>query len=83
MLQALINQQEKTFEDTDNSVIATENPAVREVFDTTVEKANPISAYPDQWSEDWYAAMANGEFAAMMCPPWMFGIDSGRGPGCR
>ncbi|MGO1411534.1 ABC transporter substrate-binding protein [Microbacterium sp. JB110] len=80
VLQALINQQEKTFEDTDNSVIATENPAVREVFDTTVEKANPISAYPDQWSEDWYAAMANGEFAAMMCPPWMFGIIQGEAP---
>ncbi|WP_119695879.1 extracellular solute-binding protein [Microbacterium halotolerans] len=80
VFQALINQQEKTFEDTDNSIIATDNPAVREVFDTTVENANDIAAYPDQWSEDWYAAMANGEFAAMMCPPWMLGIIEGEAP---
>lgn len=80
VMQALINQQEKTFEDTDNSIIATENPAVREVFDTTVEKGIPIAAYPDQWSEDWYAAMANGDFAAALCPPWFLGNIQGEAP---
>jgi len=80
VLQALINQQDETFEASDDSVIATENPAVREVYDTVVEKAAPISAFPDQWSEDWYAAMANGEFAAAMCPPWFLGIIQGEAP---
>jgi cellobiose transport system substrate-binding protein len=45
-----------------------------------IEKGVPISAYAGQWSEDWYASMANGEFAAMLCPPWMHGIISGEAP---
>jgi cellobiose transport system substrate-binding protein len=80
ILQGLANQLEETYEDADGNVIATENPAVREMFDTVIEKGVPISAYAGQWSEDWYASMANGEFAAMLCPPWMHGIISGEAP---
>ncbi|MGV9768835.1 ABC transporter substrate-binding protein [Microbacterium sp. NPDC003461] len=80
ILQGLANQLEETYEDADGNVIATENPAVRETFDTVIEKGVPISAYAGQWSEDWYASMANGEFAAMLCPPWMHGIISGEAP---
>ncbi|WP_105567188.1 ABC transporter substrate-binding protein [Microbacterium halophytorum] len=80
VLQALINQQDETFESADGEVIATENPAVEDVYSTTVEKGIPIAAYPDQWSEDWYAAMANGEFAAALCPPWFLGIIEGEAP---
>src|SRR5690606_40776655 len=40
----------------------------------------PIAAYAGQWSEDWYASMANGEFAAMLCPAWMHGIIQGEAP---
>ena len=44
------------------------------------EKAVPISAYAGQWSEDWFASMASGEFAAMLCPGWMLGVISGNAP---
>jgi len=80
VLQGLANQLEVTYEEADGTVVATENPDVREMFDTVVEKALPIAAYPGQWSEDWYASMANGEFAAMLCPPWMHGIIAGEAP---
>jgi cellobiose transport system substrate-binding protein len=80
VLQGLANQLEQTYEDADGNVIATENPDVREMYDTVIEKAVPIAAYAGQWSEDWYASMANGEFAAMLCPPWMHGIISGEAP---
>ncbi|GAA3700626.1 extracellular solute-binding protein [Zhihengliuella alba] len=80
VFQGIMNQQEKTYEDTDGTVLATENPVVREAYDTVVERAVPISAYAGQWSEDWYASMANGEFAAMLCPGWMHGIIAGEAP---
>ncbi len=40
----------------------------------------PIAAYAGQWSEDWFASMASGEFAAMLCPGWMLGVISGNAP---
>lgn len=80
ILQGLMNQEPVVYEEEDGTVIATENPAVREVYDTVVERGVPIAAYPGQWSEDWYAAMANGDFAAMLCPPWMHGIIQGEAP---
>jgi cellobiose transport system substrate-binding protein len=80
VLQGLTNQIEVTYEEADGTVVATENPDVREAYDTVVERAVPISAYPGQWSEDWYASLANGEFPVMLCPGWMHGIISGEGP---
>lgn len=80
VLQGLANQLEVTYEEADGTVVATENPDVREMFDTVIEKGVPIAAYAGQWSEDWYASMANGEFAAMLCPAWMHGIIQGEAP---
>ncbi|WOF22724.1 ABC transporter substrate-binding protein [Microbacterium betulae] len=80
VLQGLMNQIEVTYEEADGTIVATENPDVREVYDTVVENAIPISAYAGQWSDDWYASMANGEFAAMLCPGWMHGVISGEAP---
>ncbi|MDX2376320.1 ABC transporter substrate-binding protein [Microbacterium sp. LRZ72] len=80
VLQGIVNQIEYTYEEPDGAIIATENPEIREAYDTVVEKAIPIAAFPGQWSDDWYASMANGEFAAMLCPGWMHGIISGEAP---
>lgn len=80
VLQGLVNQQEIAYEEPDGTIVATENPAIREAYDTVVDNAIPIAAYAGQWSEDWYASMAGGEFAAMMCPPWMMGIIAGEAP---
>jgi cellobiose transport system substrate-binding protein len=80
VLQGVVNQLEVAYEEPDGTVIATENPDIREAYDTVVDKAIPISAYPGQWTDDWYAAMASGKFAAMLCPPWMHGIIEGEAP---
>jgi cellobiose transport system substrate-binding protein len=75
-----VNQIEYSYADADGNVIATENPDVRAMYDMMVDRAVPNSAFASQWNDDWYAAMANGEFAAMLCPPWMLGIISGNAP---
>ncbi|BDV29442.1 ABC transporter substrate-binding protein [Microbacterium terricola] len=80
VLQGVVNQLDIAYEETDNSIVATENPDIRAAYDTVVDKAVPIAAYAGQWSEDWYASMAGGEFAAMLCPPWMHGIIAGEAP---
>ncbi|MDQ1217600.1 MULTISPECIES: ABC transporter substrate-binding protein [Microbacterium] len=80
VLQGVVNQLEVAYEEPDGTVIATENPDIRAAYDTVVDKAIPIAAYPGQWTDDWYAAMASGKFAAMLCPPWMHGIIEGEAP---
>ena len=75
-----MNQLEYTYEEPDGAIIATENPDVRESYDTVVERAVPIAAYAGQWSDDWFASLAGGEFATMLCPGWMLGIIEGNAP---
>ncbi|MGZ0712102.1 ABC transporter substrate-binding protein (plasmid) [Coraliomargarita sp. W4R53] len=80
VLQGMINQMEYSYSEPDGTVTATTNPAVEEAYNAVVERGIPISAYAGQWSDDWNASMANGEFAAMLCPGWMLGIISGTAP---
>jgi cellobiose transport system substrate-binding protein len=80
VLQGIMNQIEYTYEEPDGAIIATENPEVEDAYNTVVEKAIPIAAYAGQWSEDWFASLAGGEFAAMLCPGWMLGVISGNAP---
>ncbi len=80
ILQGMANQVEFTYEDADGAIIADSNPEVKRLFETTVDKAVPISAFGGQWSDDWFASMSNGEFATMLCPGWMLGIISGNAP---
>ena len=80
VLQGIVNQIEFTYDEPDGTVIATENPDIEDAYNLVVERAIPNSAYAGQWSDDWNASMANGEFAAMLCPGWMLGIISGNAP---
>ena len=80
VLQGIVNQMEFTYEEPDGTIIATENPDVKDAYETVVEKAIPIAAYAGQWSEDWFASLASGEFATMLCPGWMLGVISGNAP---
>ena len=80
VLQGLVNQLEFAYEEPDGAVIAADNPEIRAAFDTVVDQAIPVSSFPGQWSDDWYASMADGQFAAMLCPPWMHGIIAGEAP---
>jgi cellobiose transport system substrate-binding protein len=76
-LQGIVNQLEIAYEETDGSIVATENPDIEAAYQLVVERAVPVSAYAGQWSEDWFASLAGGEFAAMLCPGWMLGVISG------
>lgn len=78
--QGIVNQIEFTYTEPGGEVIATSNPELREAYDLLTERAVPNSAFAEQWTDDWNAAMANGEFATMLCPPWMLGIISGNAP---
>jgi cellobiose transport system substrate-binding protein len=80
VLQGIVNQIEFTYTEPDGTVIATENPEIQAAYELVTERAVPNSAYPGQWSDDWFASMANGEFATMLCPGWMLGVISGNAP---
>jgi cellobiose transport system substrate-binding protein len=77
ILQGIVNQYELAYEGTDGSIIATTNKDIEAAYNTVIDRAVPLSAYAGQWSEDWFASLAGGEFATMLCPGWMLGVISG------
>lgn len=79
--QGMINQVPAAFENPETGeIIATENPEVRAIFDEVLAASKTQSAHLPQWSDDWYAGLANGDFATMLCPGWMLGIIEGNAP---
>lgn len=79
--QGMINQVEAAYEDPDSGeIIATENPDVKEIYDTVLTASATQSAHLGQWSDDWYAGMANGAFATLQCPGWMLTQIEGNAP---
>ena len=80
VFQGMVNQIEFPYDEPDGTVVATDNPELKAAYDAVVERAIPNSAYAAQWSDDWNASMANGEFASMLCPAWMLGIIAGNAP---
>jgi cellobiose transport system substrate-binding protein len=80
VLQGIVNQYELAYEDPDGSIIATDNADIEAAYNEVVDRAVPIAAYSGQWSEDWFASLASGEFATMLCPGWMLGVISGNAP---
>lgn len=77
VLQGMVNQLDIAYEEKDGTIVATENADIEAAYKAVVEKAIPIAAYSGQWSEDWFASLASGEFAVMLCPGWMLGVISG------
>jgi cellobiose transport system substrate-binding protein len=80
VFQGMVNQIEFPYDEPDGTVVATDNPELEDAYNQVVERAIPNSAYAAQWSDDWNASMANGEFASMLCPAWMLGIIEGNAP---
>lgn len=78
--QGVVNQIEFAYEQADGTVIATENPEVEAAFTSVLEASSTLSANLGQWSDDWFAGLANGAFATMLCPGWMLGVISGNAP---
>ncbi len=78
--QGMINQVEFAYENEDGEVIAAENDEVKEIFTRVLEESADLSAHLGQWSDDWFAALASGDYATMLCPGWMLGVISGNAP---
>jgi cellobiose transport system substrate-binding protein len=78
--QGVINQVENAYEKNDGTIIATTNPDVEDAFTSVLGASSTLSAHLGQWSDDWFAGLANGSFATMLCPGWMLGVISGNAP---
>ena len=79
--QGMINQVEAAYEDpATGDLTVTTNPDVKAIFDDLTAVTPSISAHLSQWSDDWYAGLANGDFATMLCPGWMLGVIKGAAP---
>ena len=79
--QGMINQVPAAYEDPSTGAItATTNPDVKKIFDQLTASSATESAHLGQWSTDWAAGMANGQYATMLCPGWMLGVIKGDAP---
>ena len=84
LAQAMLNQVQNPFEADDNTVIAADNPEVKEVFDTVTSLSEEgLSTQLVQWSEDWTASFQDDGFATMACPGWMLGVIEGNADGVK
>lgn len=83
--QGMINQVEQTYEKPDGTIVATENPVVRETFDKVVQAGvtEGLSAKLGQWGDDWTASFQKDGFATMLCPGWMVGVIEGNAKGVK
>jgi cellobiose transport system substrate-binding protein len=79
--QGMVNQVAAAYEDpTSGAITATTNPDVKKIWDQLTAASAKESAHLGQWSTDWVAGMANGQFATMLCPGWMLGVIKGDAP---
>ncbi|MFV0287199.1 MAG: extracellular solute-binding protein [Demequina sp.] len=76
--QGMIGQINPAFEDADTGeIIATDNAEVKAAYEQLTAAAADQSTGFTQWAEDWNAGMSNGDYATMLCPPWMLGVIEG------
>ncbi|WP_062201462.1 ABC transporter substrate-binding protein [Demequina salsinemoris] len=79
--QGMINQVADAYEDPDTGdIIDIANSDAAGVFTSVTDASADLSAHLSQWSDDWYAALANEDFATMLCPGWMLGVIQGAAP---
>ena len=78
--QGVINQVQNAYEKNDGTIIAADNPEVKKAFESVLTASSTLSAHLGQWGDDWFAGLANGAYATMLCPGWMLGVISGNAP---
>ncbi|WP_043441914.1 ABC transporter substrate-binding protein [Arthrobacter sp. L77] len=81
--QGMINQVENAYEEDDGTVIATENPEVKDIYEQVLQASvtDGLSAHLTQWEDDWTASFQSDAFATKLCPGWMLGIIEGNAEG--
>lgn len=65
-----VNQVEYPYEDEENRNVVLDS-GVEDIFLSSLEDVDSLSANLTMWSTDWYAGMQNNAFATMPCPSWM------------
>lgn len=79
--QGMINQVAAAYEDPDTGeIIAADNAEVKDLFMQVTDASMTLSAHLPQWSDDWFAGLAQSEFATLLCPGWMLGVVQGAAP---
>jgi len=79
--QGVVNQIPNAYEDSDGTVIATENPEIKAAYASVLGASTDLSAHLAQWSGDWTSSFQNNGFATMLCPGWMLGVIEGNAAG--
>lgn len=78
---AIVNQGDAKYYETDDTLIHDSNPQVKKAWDLTVEAVEAgIVANIEPFAEGWNAAMTNGDFAVLTAPAWMMGYIQGQAP---
>lgn len=81
--QGMINQMDAAYENPETGeVIAADNAELEEAFFAIAEASATLSSHNGQWSDDWFAGLADAEsgYATMLCPGWMLGVIQGGAP---
>lgn len=83
--QGMSNQLEKAYENEDGTVIAADNPAVKDTYTKVLDASTKenLSAHLSQWSNDWVAGFQTQKFATTLCPGWMLGVIEGNAAGVK
>ena len=79
--QGVVNQIQNPYEDSDGTVIATENPDIKAAYASVLGASTDLSAHLAQWSSDWTSSFQDNGFATMLCPGWMLGVIEGNADG--
>ncbi len=83
--QGMSTQLEKAYENEDGTVIAADNPAVKDTYTKVLDASTKenLSAHLSQWSNDWVAGFQSQKFATTLCPGWMLGVIEGNAAGVK
>ena len=81
--QGMINQVQNAYEEDDGTVMATDNPEVKDIYEQVLQASveDGLSAHLTQWEDDWVASFQSDAFATKLCPGWMLGVIEGNAEG--
>jgi cellobiose transport system substrate-binding protein len=78
---AIVGQADKTYYETDDTLIYAENPEVQEAFNLAAQAVGDgIVANIEPFAPEWNKGMNNGDFAVLTAPAWMMGYIQGQAP---
>jgi cellobiose transport system substrate-binding protein len=80
ILESKIRQIQYSFEDKNNKIIATTNPAVKAAYESSLQDYSKLSAKLAPFSTDWNSGYVNEAWATELCPSWMLGVIQAAAP---